>query len=504
MAATDDSGDRRVVPRWKTVKDALRAGELDGTITQAPKAIDGTQFLTEREIAWKDNSTLPFAIDLVGASIVLGKSVLAVEAAEFILASSSHVSHPALSLAHKLLGITPPSVEGVSQDTPSIQREIATLKVRRIEEKKNAFVWLDLARNYMLLGHVTSAEASMKVAIGLAPYDRFILRCAARFLLHCHKPDEALHMLRLNPKTAYDPWLIASEIALSSVLDKVPKYLKDGERLIQSANFSNFHTSELASALGSIEMFNGRNRAANKLFKLAMRSPNDNALAQIIWASKKTGFADIEEHPRCVWHASEAITLDHHNHGRWKDVVDEAKIWAEEESFSSRPHLLASGVCASLLNNLSDAKKIAEAGLPTNPGPPGLLNNIAFCASLLGQPEAAFKAIQQVDRKFMTPNQAICLVATLGLAHFRSGNIAEGTANYEAAIAAAKRASLPTLHALARLYFGRELHLNGDNRGMLLINEAYESAQKIKTTTIPAVAATVVEEIHNNSSSLLS
>lgn len=497
MAATDETGDRRVVPRWKSLRDALHTGELDSATVNKGHAIDGTQFVLEKEQAWRENRTASFAVDLVGAAIVLGKSDAALAAAEFILANCGNVSPSAIALAQKILGIEEPEVEGNASTRSMIRKEIAVLKSRRIEEKRNAFVWLDLARSYMLLGHVKSASDAMRVAHGLAPYDRFVLRSYVRFLLHSRKPDEALHLLRSNAKTPTDPWLVASETALSSVLDASPKFLKLGYRLLQDTNFAPFHTSELASALGSFEMFAGNNRSANKMFRQALRRPNDNALAQIVWASKRTGFLEIREDVFAFPNAAEAIALDHHNNGRWSEVVAQSKLWADEESFSSRPHLLASGVSASLLKDPKTGKEIAEAGLPTNPGHPGLLNNIAFCQALLGQSNAALHTIEKVDRKLLSSTDAICLLATMGLAYFRGGNVAEGTRHYEAAIDAAKRAAKPALLALARLYFGRELHSSGDTHGLVILQSAHAAAQKFKTTTIPAVADIILSEMSN-------
>lgn len=492
MAATDETGDRRAVPRWKSLRDALRSGELDSASIGKGQSIDGTQFILEKEKDWAENKSISFAVDLVSAAVVLGRSEAATDAAEFILSAGDLASPAAITLAEKVLGIEVPKAEYNSLSQGAIRQEIAILKNRRIEEKRNAFVWLDLARSYMLLGHVESANDALRVAYGLAPYDRFVLRSLVRFLLHTRKPDEALQLLRSNPKTPSDPWLVASETALSSVLNKTPKFIKLGQRLVQDSGLSAFHTSELASALGSFEMFAGNNKSANKMFRLALRGPNDNALAQIVWSSKRTGFKEIEEGILALPNAAEAVALDHHNNGRWSETVQQSKVWADEESFSSRPYLLASGVSASLLKDPKTGLEIAKAGLPTNPGHPGLLNNIAFCHALLGHHDAALNSINQIDRKLITTSDAICLLATIGLAHFRAGNVAEGVANYEASIDAAKRAGKTMLQVLAKLYFGRELHLKGDPRGQPLLRDAYEAAQKLKNTTIPAVADKLV------------
>src|SRR6185295_6008504 len=97
---------------------------------------------------------------------------------------------------------------------------IKALKQRRIAEPRNAFVWSDLARLYVLVGLRDQAERAMQVALSLAPFDRFIVRSAARFFLHSSNPDRSLQILRRNERTKLDPWLMAAELAFSSVVNK--------------------------------------------------------------------------------------------------------------------------------------------------------------------------------------------------------------------------------------------------------------------------------------------
>ncbi len=58
MAATDETGDRRVVPRWKSLRDALHTGELDGALVNKSGTLDGTQFIVKKEQAWRENTAL--------------------------------------------------------------------------------------------------------------------------------------------------------------------------------------------------------------------------------------------------------------------------------------------------------------------------------------------------------------------------------------------------------------------------------------------------------------
>jgi tetratricopeptide (TPR) repeat protein len=495
MAATNQSGDRRVVPRWRSFEEAMGSSELTGSTEGQIATIDGLSYIRRKEDAWKENMELPFALDLVSAANVLGQTPLSLEAATYVLEQGHRSTSIGRNLAMNLLGLE------IEQESPAVatQRDmlfnqVRLLKKRRIEEQRNAFVWVDLARTYVLLGHVESAWEALKVGLALAPFDRFVIRSAVRYLLHARKPDEALHLLRRNPRTPHDPWLIASEIAVSSVLKKNPKYAKIGVQILNSKQFRHFHTSELATALGSYEMFDNHNRQANRLFRLAIREPNENALAQVIWAGKRTGFSEIGEGLLEVANASEAQTLDALNNSQWAELIEHALKWTNDEAFSSRPRLLASSVASSLLDLHAEGVKIAREGLSTNPGHPGLINNIAFSLALQGRAEEALTTLNQISKELVTPDDVICLTATIGLAYFRVSNREEGTRYYEIAIDAARRQGNTDLQALAKLYFARELRLIGDSNGLALLKEAHAQAKTSRAPMLTAIADKILKE----------
>ncbi|MBU6401638.1 MAG: hypothetical protein KGS61_15080, partial [Verrucomicrobia bacterium] len=67
MATNTENIRRRVVPRWRPFREALASGELSAsTVAKAP-AIEGKEFLEEKQTAWESNHTLPFAVDFVSA-----------------------------------------------------------------------------------------------------------------------------------------------------------------------------------------------------------------------------------------------------------------------------------------------------------------------------------------------------------------------------------------------------------------------------------------------------
>src|ERR1035437_9224895 len=187
MATTVESSNRRIVPRWRSFRDALATRELDPTAIAESKGIGGEEFLRQREHEWLENKELPFATDLVGAACVLGDSEIAKEAADFILEKGSQAGALAQKLARFVLRIPePPDIirPSVSDWKIVAQNQIRNLKGRSRTEPRNAFVWTDLARLYVQLALTKPAERAIRVALALAPADRFVLRSAARFYLH--------------------------------------------------------------------------------------------------------------------------------------------------------------------------------------------------------------------------------------------------------------------------------------------------------------------------------
>jgi Tfp pilus assembly protein PilF len=500
MAASNENADRRVVPRWRTFRQALATNELSPAEIITAPTIDVGPFLHEKEDSWLRNKAIPFALDLVSAATVLGPSKHANAAAEMLLEAEAKINPTARSLAQGLLGITETPVTK-ELGSANILIEISLLKRKRIEQKRNAFVWTDLARLYVAVGQNESAWRALRVALTLAPFDRFVLRCVTRFLLHDRKPEQAFDLLHKTERTREDPWLIAAEIAVSSVLNKPAKFAKLGSQLLKHGDLPPFHTSELASALASLEMFSGNDRRANRLFRSALVDPTDNALAQTIWASKRTGLEEIDLSLLEKPNLNEPRALDYFNRFKWRETVDHAEAWARDESFSARPRLLASAIATTFLHENARSEQIAREGLSTNPGHPGLINNIAFALIDQGKPLDALQIIDKIDQHLVTVNEAICLMATVGLAYFRLGESDRGRDFYDDAISAAFRNRNEYLRMLARLYLAREELLSGSADANKVFATACDDARKLKSTNLPVIADHLAKEVAERTTS---
>lgn len=488
-----------MLPRWRSFREAQELGELAPDRCAVNPTIDPKPFIEQKASEWLANKSLPFAVELVSASTVLGPSPHAESAATFILESRAS-SSTAKALACSLLGVPEVRVEsGAYNSRSEIQSALKLQKEKRLNQPRSAFVWLELARLYTLLGQLDPAKQAMRVALTLAPNERFTLRSASRFLVHAEEPDRALNLLRLSPRTPLDPWLVAAELAVSSILSKRPKFFKSAKEMVGSKSFSPFHLTELLCAVASIEMTSGADKKANKLFNAALDAPTDNSLAQVVWAGKKTGLGMISERYFSIPHSHEAQTFQAQNLGNWSSLVASASDWARDEFFSARPRLLASSTATSLLNDPNLGEQIARIGLETNPKHPGLINNLAFSLCHSGKAEEALQCIKTVDDSNCSPVDKICLRATEGLAQFRIGNPLEGNRLYQEAIHTASEHDLEDMKTLATLYLSRERILGGDAGARQQFLEAAEKVSKSKNPRLTAITALLSKEIIDKS-----
>lgn len=118
----------------------------------------------------------------------------------------------------------------------------------------NPIWYVELSRCYVNLGLLSKAANVMQIAIHLSPSSRFISRSAARLFLHIGDIDRAHDVLIHNPTLQYDPWLLASEIAINASRGRSSRFMKAGISMVHSGNYSPFSFSELASAIGTKEL----------------------------------------------------------------------------------------------------------------------------------------------------------------------------------------------------------------------------------------------------------
>lgn len=479
MSVRRPEDDRDVIPRWRNPRSTAAVGELAPIRIGTGKPISQAGRL-EREHDWLTQKSIGFALDLVGTAIVLGATPPAREAAEAVLATADLSGLPR-ELARQVLGnreSDEPEIPMSDPTTPEVRTRIKEFRARLKNDPRNGIAWTEMARHYTILGQRNQASHAMRIALGLLPNHRYVLRVAARLAVHHGKFDDAHSMIARSPSTPSDPWLVAAELATAGPADVRPKLVKRGRRMLEDGDFSPRSTSELASALGTLEFRTGSDRKARHLIESSLEAPNDNSIAQGEWISR--GLPSLDLDPSLMSESAEARAIRHATAMESEQVLPAAWEWHRDQSFASGPGELGS-YHASLVGMYAEGEAIAEASLTANSGEFLLANNLAFCLLNMDKVERASEVLKSIDRNTLGERQLSTYLATCGLLEFRSGNAEEGRALYRQSI---KLDRDPHHRTVAMIMLAsEELRLHSANADRL-VEEAREAGKKFEAEDI--------------------
>lgn len=519
MAVIYEIKERRVVPNWRDYRRTLQLGEL----TQSNKSTTPMSFNIDRSIDdWKQIKNIGTAADLINSAFVSGINNLEVKEAINFIKSNNEKTSTTLSDLTKLLGpdmtinseISNNSLLEVDVDTISefqalinnkaFNRVINKTKNRSRNEIRNPIVWVELARLYAMRGQESKAESAILTALHLAPNNRFVLRSATRYFIHQEKFEKALSYLRKAESLKHDPWLISAHIATSSIMGRFSPLIKDGIRLIDSNNFSDFELTELSSSLGTLEYKDGSFKKAKAFFEKSMKMPNDNSLAQLEWVSKDEKRFHVNPFQfNNVINPFEARALELYERGNWKDAFYNSIKWFLDMPFSKRPVLLGSYIAGSLLKDKNAAIILCEVGLQANPQDPTILNNLVYSLATSENNQMLDRYVNQmleININKLSNENKITFQATLGLVSLKRGEIKLGIDLYKKSIQNASNLRNNYLENLAIANFAQVLiNLN--------LPEQTEYLTKVKNMKISAghtdlklIRNEILESINNKKS----
>ena len=285
MASFNENDRRDVLPSWRSYKKTSCAGEFNAS-TKTQYSVPFFS-LDEYVFAWKEYRKIPFAADLVSAAITNGQvnKQEVIEAANFIKNHPDDCSDTQLLCAERILSRENSQNTEIHTELKnklivlkdkeaSYRESIRILKQQNKKYPYNAINYCELARYYANLGQLDKAKDMMEIAIHLAPSARFISRSAARLFTHMEDLDRAHRVLVNNPWISIDPWIIASEIAVNSVRGRNSRFIKRGKEIISSGDYHPFSYSEMASAIGTLEMQNGSRKGCRNYMNIALEKPN--------------------------------------------------------------------------------------------------------------------------------------------------------------------------------------------------------------------------------------
>jgi tetratricopeptide (TPR) repeat protein len=472
MANIFEQKPRHVVPNFRRFSDTAELGELGLARREQGNALPFD--LGDLVRAWEAERSLGLAGDVLSAAIVAGMTKVdaAREAAEFILEQEGVVSSVQQELARGVLGANESITSGHGGELPHLSafldahdgmyERIQRTRRRTIRFPGDPIPFVELARLYSILGLAEKAKKNIRIALAIAPDNRFVLRCAARLFAHYGDIERAHDLLWRNLRTLEDPWLCSAELALASLLGRHGGMIKRGRALIASKKFSPFSLAELSSGLATIELREGNRRRSRDLFRLALVDPNDNALAQVEWAFSRDRLFDLDLEAFDVKRNFEALALEAFRQQEWARVIEQAEAWFMDMPFARRPVMMGSHVASVVLDDYKKAQLFARAGLVAHPGNAQLLNNYAYALALDGKADDALAVLDGVSLSEADElSTRVCLTATRGLAHFRKGEVEQGRRLYEAAIDAASKIPNVNYRHLALVNYAREEILSG-------------------------------------------
>jgi len=506
MAILLETRARNVVPRWRDFQTTVQLGELgaEHPSREASPHVDLTPLVS----AWEAHHGLSFAGDLISAALVNNLPDLARDASKFVLEFGERASASLRLMAtHVLGGLEGPAMLMMTEPvitTPESSRQpspaIARAKKELGSRPNNAILWMDLAYLYAVRGLAAQAERAIRIALQLAPSNRFVLRSAARFLVHQDRLDEAHALIRRAPGVRTDPWLLSAEIAISMAAESTPFFSKAGVTMLAAANFSDRQLSELSSAIGTLEASHGNTRKAKRHLRNSLIDPTDNSLAQATWLSENGNGIELQisEDDYDLERGFEARAYRGFAASQWKESLGSSLQWIKDQPFSSRAVRSASFLANSIFQDHDLAETIIKFGQISNPHDPAFHVGLAYAYARrdrLDDSVAELKKISSANNEVWLP---AALDANYGLISYRRGQFLEGRQLYALATKKAdklddKRTKVAALTnwAMEEMKYSREMALS-------IIQEAQETAKRATGPDVPFTIERVLKALETS------
>ena len=444
MAVSEPDTNRRLLPRWRTATETTKLGELASPNTRQVILPAHVRIQIEQltEI-WRFEKTFENAMELVACAVVLGNhSKVVKDAASFIVDAGNECMPALREVAERILsGHTPPPISEWTKQPDIIyyRQQIVQLKSRVRTTPRDAISWVEMARIYTLLGQLDSARRCVEVAISLAPNNRFTLRVAARFYVHLNQTEKGVFLLRRARVTPHDPWLLAAEISLSSIIDKPSKFRKRSFDVIESNQWAPWHTSELNGSLATFLAYDGNVKKARKLFKHSIRDPNENTLAQAQWAAIRNYGNPVPPNLLNDSKAYEALAMYFQEEQKWQEAIESYNKWSIMEPTSSRPLLNGAFTALVALEDGKQAINFLKKAEVLVSNDPTVFNNMAIAYAYCGKLDDAQRELIHAENIYKRTHNSLelslsMLTATKGLLAYRNGRIEEARNLYLEAV----------------------------------------------------------------------
>lgn len=459
MINANIEAERHTIPRWNSIYVSEKLGEMSAL--KESKSNPDTSILKKQlsELLedWKHEKNITLASEIISTAHAFNSDENIEDVIQYARKKIEQSSN-----APKLLI---DSITDDAKDLRSQQRLVDSHRVRISKIKKsliqypyNSYQWIELAREYVILGQVEKAKKAIHVAYNLLPENRLILRAISRFYTHLGDTEQALAILRKSTLLKSDPWVLAAEISTSNIMGNTSRNIRSARQMIEDHNNNPLSLSELASELGTMEFFSANQKNGKRYIRTAVKAPFENSVAQMVWINRNlyniAGILEesIPDNLDCNYEALMRVFIQKHN---WKEAERSAGLWQEYQPFSHVPAIISSFISSEYTLDFDKAIKSLKIGLKSNPDNVELLNNYVYSlvqSDRLAEAEDNYKRAVLLD----SSKKSIALIATGGLLEYRKGNPKEGRLKYKEAICLFEDSREDALKFLALLCFARE------------------------------------------------
>lgn len=430
---------RRLIPRWRPVEATLITPEaLPFAGTQSKEIPTAAPDDFSKAVAlWRETKAPGLLGEVLSFSVHEELVSNVIDVGQEAVQSGARITDTQSALLRDLQRDgSPPLAPSLPLNNQPHPFQSATQRLRRLLRSTpgNPLALLDYAQLQAAVGKLDSAEAALRTALALAPNNRLALRTLARFYVHAGNATLGHQIVRRHIRTPSDPWLMASEIALADAAGVESIFLAKAKRFFHdNKSLSSSHTTELAGVIAMAELTSGNHKRARDAQRLALRSPNDNVIAQAVDFQGHFGVAlDTVQVMNALASSTEALSLRSWNDGAVGEIEAHSKAWHDEEPFSSRPFQLLTTLYA-YGDDFELAKRWIAAGLVTDSQDSGLLTNLAFVQARQGDIAGALTTLRKL-RNLAGVIAEPFAKATEGLIAYRQGRFDDGDANYDSAV----------------------------------------------------------------------
>lgn len=477
--------DRRVIPIWRNSN--LSSVLAETKSVNSKEKLPKKKFFDDSKLeyllsSWKSDKTIGGAADLLNFAHIESFKNLLLEPASFLIKEVEALPSPLSALANSILGSGDSEIfpGSISENFGLFREEASLIKKRLVINPRNSVALIDLARLYAAQGQKEQAKLSVLKALYLSPNHRFILRSGVRFLIHIGNPEEASYFLGKAQSLMSDPWLLATHVSLDTILGRVPKYLKKSLAIINAETYSPMHLTELASAIATFQAFKGDHKGAKNNFNKALISPNDNSIAQALWAAKKFSISiGVDESLLLNPFTHEARYYQYAFNADFELAIREAKEWFIDEPYAGRP-LKAATYISSVLGDYISAEKLALQALKVDKDDMELKNNLVFALVAQNKIKEAMPIFEEIvkSEKILYGFTQGQTLANWGMIQFRMLNYIDGEKFYKLAISKFQKDGNHFSKSQAAAFMARESLISNNPDSERLLRETLAILEK--------------------------